>query len=108
MEAGLCEADGAGRLLEDLLAQVLEVLGDSRASTVGALSKVVPELQAKVRHDVGKPYEGAFSVGSRLVPAMCDLGLLIRARPRGTWRSNLYEYAALADWLPDRHNDAQQ
>lgn len=24
-----------------------------------------------------------------------------RARPRGTWRSNLYEYAALSDWLPD-------
>jgi hypothetical protein len=29
--------------------------------------------------------------------------LLVRARPRGTWRSNLYEYAALSDWLPDVH-----
>jgi hypothetical protein len=31
---------------------------------------------------------------------MCTLGLLIRARPRGTWRSNLYEYATLSGWLP--------
>jgi len=36
-----------------------------------------------------------------LVPTMGVLGLLVRARPRGTWRSNLYEYAALSDWLPD-------
>jgi len=35
------------------------------------------------------------------VPTMGVLGLLVRARPRGTWRSNLYEYAALSDWLPD-------
>jgi len=28
---------------------------------------------------------------------MADTG----APPRGIWRSNLYEYAALSDWLPD-------
>jgi len=28
------------------------------------------------------------------------IGLLIRARPRGTWRSNLYEYVPLSAWLP--------
>jgi hypothetical protein len=50
---------------------------------------------------VGKPYEGTFSLGSRLMLTMGVLGLLVRARPRGTWRSNLYEYAALSDWLPD-------
>jgi hypothetical protein len=31
---------------------------------------------------------------------MCALGLLVRARPQGTWRSNRYAYAPLADWLP--------
>jgi hypothetical protein len=27
--------------------------------------------------------------------------LLVRTRVRGSWRSSLYEYAPLADWLPD-------
>jgi hypothetical protein len=101
VEAELCEANHAGHLLEDLLGRVLELLSDGRASTVKELSQALPELQAKVRHDVGKPYEGSYSIGSRLVPGMCDMGLLVRARPRGTWRSSLYEYTALSDWLPD-------
>jgi hypothetical protein len=79
---------------------VLDVVRDMGSCTVRAITQRVPALQAKIRHDVGKPYEGAFSLGSRLVPGMCALGLLIRTRPRGTWRSNLYEYAALEDWLP--------
>jgi hypothetical protein len=31
---------------------------------------------------------------------MSAVGLIIRTKPRGTWRSNLYEYAVLQDWLP--------
>jgi hypothetical protein len=60
----------------------------------------IPELQASLRHDVGKAYEGRFSIGSRLISDMCTRAILIRARPRGSWRSSLYEYAALNDWLP--------
>lgn len=100
VEAGLCEAHSAGQLLEDLLGRVLGAIDSSGASTVTELGDSVPELRAKVRHDIGKPYEGAYSIGSRLVPAMCDLGLLVRARPRGTWRSSLYEYNTLSNWLP--------
>jgi hypothetical protein len=65
------------------------------------ISQAMPDLEAKIRHSVGKPYEGEFSVGSRLIPDMRTLGLLIRTRPRGTWRSNLYEYATRSDWLPN-------
>jgi hypothetical protein len=49
---------------------------------------------------VGKPYEGEFSIGTRLIGELCAQGLLVRTRVRGTWRSNLFEYAPLADWLP--------
>jgi hypothetical protein len=100
VQAGLCEEAGAGQLLDDLHDRVLEVARARGPCTVSRLSRAVPQLRAKVRHDVGKPYEGEFSIGSRLVPGMCELRLLIRARPRGTWRSNLYEYAVLSDWLP--------
>jgi len=80
---------------------VLDALADQGPSTVQELSQAVPELQARVHYGVGKSYAGEFSLGSRLVPGMCTLGLLVRARPQGTWRSNLYEYAALSDWLPE-------
>ena len=101
VQAGICQEQEAEALLKKLHRQVLDVLTEKGPSTVRGISQTVPELKAKVRHDVGKSYEGEFSIGSRLVPSMCALGLLVRAWPRGSWRSSLYEYAALSDWLPD-------
>ncbi len=107
--AGVCEQKQARTTLNKLHRRVLAVLTERGPSTVQEISQAVPELEAKIRHSVGKAYEGEFSLGSRLVPGMCGLGLLVRARPRGSsyaWRSNLYEYAALADWLPDVRLDS--
>ena len=101
VQAGICQEGEAEALLKKLHRRVLDVLTEKGPSTLREISQAVPELKAKIRHDVGKSYEGEFSIGSRLMPSMCALGLLIRARPRGSWRSNLYEYAALSDWLPD-------
>ena len=99
--AGLCPEEDADALLNDLHRRVLDVLAERGSCTAQEISKKVPEFKAKIRHDVGKPYEGEFSIGSRLVNDMAAQGLIIRARPRGTWRSNLHEYAAFSDWLPD-------
>jgi hypothetical protein len=99
-QAGLCQEADAEAYLEELQRRVLEVVARAGAATVQEISRAVPELQAKIRHSLGKRYEGEFSIGSRLVLNMCAQGLLVRTRPRGTWRSSLYEYAALRDWLP--------
>ena len=101
VQAELCQAEDAEATLQRLHRRVLDVLAGQEPSTVQELGQAVPELQARVHYSVGKSYAGEFSLGSRLVPGMCTLGLLIRARPQGTWRSNLYEYATLADWLPE-------
>jgi uncharacterized protein YcaQ len=101
VQAGMCQEGEAEALLKQLHRQVLDALAEKGPSTVRQISQAVPELKTKIQHDVGKSYEGAFSIGSRLMLTMSMLGLLVRARPRGTWRSNLYEYAALSDWLPD-------
>jgi hypothetical protein len=37
---------------------------------------------------------------------MCAQGLLVRTRVRGTWRSNLYEYMPLNEWLPEADLEA--
>jgi hypothetical protein len=100
-QAGLCNPQEAERLQSELHRRILGLLVQKGASTAQEISQALPELKVKIRHGVGKPYEGKFSVGSRLVPRMCTSGLLVRTRLRGTWRSNLYEYAPLAEWLPD-------
>ena len=101
VQAGVCQDREAEALLKGLYRQMLDVLTEKGPSTVRQIGQAVPELKAKIRYDVGKPYEGEFSIGSRLMLTMCVSGLIVRARPRGSWRSNLYEYAALSDWLPD-------
>ena len=101
VQAGLCQAGDAEATLQRLHRRVLDVLAERGPSTVQEIGQAVPELQARVRYSAGKSYAGEFSLGSRLVPGMCTLGLLVRARPQGTWRSNLYEYATLSDWLPE-------
>ena len=101
VQAGLCREEEVEAFLEGLQRRVLDVLTERGSSTVRQINQAVPELQAKIRHSVGKPYEGKIGVGSYLVSnIMCAQGAIIRARPRGTWRSNLYEYATLSDWLP--------
>jgi uncharacterized protein YcaQ len=99
-QAGLCTEQEAGDALEKLHRQVLSVLAERGPSTTKEIAEAVPEFQSRIRHDVGKPYEGEFSIGTRLISDMCAQGMLVRTRVRGTWRSNLYEYAPLADWLP--------
>lgn len=100
VQAGVCEAEQAGAVLEKLQRRLLHMLSETGPATLPEISQALPELRAKMRHSGGKPYEGEFSIGSRLVSEMCAQGLLVRARPRGSWLSNLYEYAALSDWLP--------
>lgn len=100
VQAGICEEDKASALLAELHHRALAVLAERGFATVQEISDEVPELKARIRHDVGKPYEGEFSIGTRFVSDMCAQGLLIRSRPRGTWRSNLYEYTTLSNWLP--------
>jgi hypothetical protein len=101
VQAGICQEAEAKARLTEMQRRVLGALAENGPSTVREISQAVPELNARVRHSVGKPYEGEFSIGSRLIPSMCALGLIVRGRPRGTWRSNLHTYVALSDWLPD-------
>jgi hypothetical protein len=101
MQAGLCKEGEEAGALDRLHQRIVEILADQGPSTVSEISELVPELKIKVEYDVDKPYAGEYSLGSRIVPGMCILGLLVRTKPRGSWRSNLHEYTPLAVWLPD-------
>lgn len=99
--AGLCcEADASTRKAA-FEQEVLGYLAGHGPASTAEIVQAVPALAAKYHYDVGKPSEGDFSIGSGVIRDLCAQGLLVRGRPRGTWRSNLHEYALHAAWLPD-------
>jgi len=106
VHAGICQRVQAERTYQALTQRIVSILSERGPSTAKELSELVPELKARIRHDVGKKYEGEFSIGSRIVNAMAAQGTIIRTRPRGSWRSSLYEYATLGDWLPGTRLDS--
>ena len=85
---------------ETLAQRVLEVLSTRDACTIDELTAILPELETHISHDPEVPELGYSRLGSRLIPAMCAQGLLVRARPRGGWRSEMYAYASLSSWAP--------
>ncbi|MHB1134448.1 MAG: winged helix DNA-binding domain-containing protein [Chloroflexota bacterium] len=100
VQAGLCPPEEAADLLARLRERVVAAVEREGPLTVAQLAARIPELAARLRLAVGRAYEAEVSAGSRLVPGLCTLGALVRTRPRGGWRGNLYAYARLADWLP--------
>ncbi len=84
----------------ELVHRIMEVLNTRGPRTVEELAELLPALDQLVPYDPELPELGGSRLGSRLVPALCAQGLLIRAQTRGGWRDGLYSYAALSSWLP--------
>jgi len=100
VESALCAEGDQAAMLQRLQSRVIDSLAMHGPSTVEELRERIPELGARFHYASGKTYAGTFSVGSQIVPWLCTQGSVVRARPRGSRRSTLYEYASLADWLP--------
>ena len=105
LDALLAEAVPATLALElsseELARRVLEVMSGGGAHTIDELARWLPLLDTRIYHDPEHPELGYSRLGTRLVPAMCARGLLVRAQPRGGWRSTTYSYAALSAWAPE-------
>lgn len=69
---------------------ILKVLSDADGGlTIKELKCYLPELR-RPEH----------LIAYMIVNEMCSLGLLIRGKPRGGWKSALYEYVRFDEWLP--------
>jgi hypothetical protein len=77
----------------------LDVLERRGQATAQELSKDVPELQRKVRVNIGKNYEGDIGISSRVLLLLALEGRIVRGRPRGTWISSQYRWAPTDQWL---------
>ena len=90
--------------VDDTVRRLLEVLGTRGPSTIDELAELLPELDRRVYHDPDLPELGYSRLGTRLLPALCANGTLVRGRPRGGWRSESFAYAALSNWLREPPN----
>jgi hypothetical protein len=74
----------------------LEQLGQATAQELAA---AVPALQARVTVNVGKKYEGAIAMSSRILFVLAAEGRLVRVRPRGSWVSSQHRWTTTERWL---------
>ncbi len=84
------------RKAETAALNALEQRGEATAQELAA---DVPALRQKVRVNIGKRYEGDIGMSSRVLLLLALEGKVVRARPRGTWVSSQYRWAAMARWL---------
>jgi hypothetical protein len=84
------------RKVERATLEALELRGEATAQELG---RDVPELQRKVRVNLGKNYEGDIGISSRVLLLLALEGRVVRGRPRGTWISSQYRWAPTDRWL---------
>lgn len=95
------------RWLEDARAQILDVLTEHGPMPARELGRRVPELTRPLRLP---PATSAVTQGAhtRVVAGLGFDGVLVRARPTGTWINGQYTWAPMRDWLPGGVGDLDE
>jgi hypothetical protein len=84
-----------------LLGRYLRHYGITDAEYEGACARVSDLLRSGPKTTTEIKQELSDASMSVMVDLMPDDWRLVRASPRGTWRSNLHQYVAFDDWFPD-------
>jgi Winged helix DNA-binding domain len=85
---------------EALAAEVLAVLQERGEAPGAELSQAVPGLGTPLYYGESK-WGGEQPATSRVLFQLAADGLIVRARPRGSWTSSQYRWAPFESWLPD-------
>jgi hypothetical protein len=92
-------ASDAATWLEDVEARVMGALAVRGEATAVELTEDVPELGLKLTFGEGKRWGGKVGVSTRVLFVMATDGRILRCRPRGSWISSQYRWAATSSWL---------
>lgn len=95
-------ARDGGRWLTKVERATLRALDQAGEASATELSKVVPELALQIELSAGKPYAGKVGVSTRVLFVLAAEGRVVRGRPRGSWVSSQYRWAAVGTWLEGR------
>ena len=96
----LADEAGAPTRAAQIQADILAVVADLGQAYGTDISARVAEMKTTYPYALDKPYGGHFSLGSRINSVVCMRGGMVRAKPKGGWRSNQYSYALRERWLP--------
>ena len=82
--------------VEDATVEAIRQRGEALATE---LRDDVPELRETLTFGKGKKWGGKVGVSTRVLFLLATEGRIVRGRPRGTWRSGQYRWAALESRL---------
>ena len=92
------DVGSAAACLRDAEAAALAALEERGEAATAELVRDIPLLGVRLQVGSGR-WTAMQSVGSRVLPLLAANGLVLRARPRGTWISSQYRWATAAAWL---------
>lgn len=95
----LALGDGGARRLRRLEDLAVAALGDLGEATAAELHKAVPALAEQVTLGAGTKWATEVAIGSRVLLLLALEGRVVRGRPRGSWISTQYRWAATDRWL---------
>jgi hypothetical protein len=98
-EQGIAGRGRGERWLERVQAETLASLGRRGEATARELTKDVPDLGTKLAFGEGKTWGGTMGVSTRVLFLLAAEGLVVRARPLGSWMSGQYRWARTETWL---------
>ncbi|MGD9704086.1 MAG: winged helix DNA-binding domain-containing protein [Acidimicrobiia bacterium] len=79
---------------------VLAALESSGPVTARELGDAVPALRVPIEMAVGKSYATTQAAHTRVLLLLGFEGLIVRARPTGSWINGQYRWATMASWVP--------
>jgi hypothetical protein len=101
IEEGGIARDGA-KWLGAVEKRTLAALARRGEATATELRTDVPELGEQLHMGAGTKWEGTFSISTRVLWLLAMDAHIVRGRPRGSWLSTQYRWAAMDRWLGRR------
>jgi Winged helix DNA-binding domain len=98
-EQGVVPAGRGARWVDRVASATVDALGERGEATARQLTGDVPELSNKLTFGEGRRWAATAGVSTRILFLLATRGMIVRARPLGTWISAQYRWARTEDWL---------
>ena len=98
-EQGVVAAGRGERWLDRVASATFEALGARGEASARELTADVPELGTKLSFGQGATWAATVGVSTRVLFLLATEGLIVRARPLGSWTSGQYRWTTIESWL---------
>jgi hypothetical protein len=98
-EQGVVAAGRGERWLDRVASATFEALAARGEASARELTADVPELGTKLSFGQGATWAANVGVSTRVLFLLATEGLIVRARPLGSWTSGQYRWTTIESWL---------